>query len=58
MNYVGLTDRDPVCPSFMGFKSFFLVSQRIEFRMPDVPGFFKVIKFLRMFIKILIFSQW
>ena len=39
MNYVGLTDRDPICPIFMGFKSSVLVSHGSEFRMPNVPGF-------------------
>jgi len=43
MNYVGLMDRDPVGPNFIGFNSSVLVSQRIEFRMPNVPGFSKVI---------------
>jgi hypothetical protein len=41
-NYVGLTVRNPVL-SFMRFKGFVYVSHRIEFRMPNVPGFFKVI---------------
>jgi hypothetical protein len=51
MNYVGLMDRHPVHPSFMGFKSVVLVSNRIEFRMPNVPGFLSShmkLEFLRM----------
>jgi len=51
MNYVGLMDRDPVHPSFMGLKSAVLVSNGIEFRMPNVPGFFSShmkMKFLKM----------
>jgi len=44
MNYVGLMDRDAICPSFMGFKSSVLVSHRIQFRMPNVTGCFKVMK--------------
>ena len=39
MNYVGLMDRDPICPIFMGFKSSDLVSHGSEFRMPSVSGF-------------------
>jgi hypothetical protein len=51
MNCVGLMDRDPVGPSFMGFKSAVLVSHRIELRMPNVGGFLKsyeTMKYLRM----------
>ena len=39
MRNVGLTERDPVCRSFMGFKSSVLLSHRIEFMMSNVPGF-------------------
>jgi hypothetical protein len=38
MNYVCLMDRDPIHPSFVGFKSAVLVSHRIQFRMPNVPS--------------------
>ena len=52
MNYVRLMDRDPICPSFMGFQCSDQVSHRIEFRMPNVPGVFvksyETIKCLRM----------
>jgi len=42
MNNLDLTDRDPVRPSFIGFKTHVLVSNTIEFGMPNVPGFFQV----------------
>ena len=37
---MGLADRDPVFPSFMGFKSSVMVSHSIQLKMPNVPGFF------------------
>ena len=51
MNYLGLVDRDPVRSGSWVFRSSDLVSHRSEFRMPNVPGFFKLcetIKCLRM----------
>jgi hypothetical protein len=34
-------DRDPVHPSFVGFKSAALVSHGIQLSMPNAPGFLK-----------------
>jgi len=48
MNNLGLTDRDLVRPSFMGVKTPVLVSNTIEFGMPNVPGFFQVSKYFEI----------
>ena len=44
MNFLGLMDRDPIRPSFVGFKGSVLMSDRIQFRMPNVAGFLQVMK--------------
>ena len=61
MYYVGLMYRGPVHPRFMGFKNSVLVSHRIEFGMPNVPGFLSShVKLLNVWecAEILIFPQW
>jgi len=47
VDYLGLVDMDCVHPRYMGCKELF-VSNRIQLRMPYVPGLIEVIKILNI----------